>query len=143
MKINVTTEEFRSLILLVLFSDMLSIDDIKESDYKTIVEKLIKSGFKSRLLDFFMNTNSSERIAVKWLIKSFEKKSNIINNINIFPDPTINESKNNDFEEYLNSVIEETIKVVVGKENPNPRKMNEVKEIIFDRLEDKHGVFYE
>ena len=143
MKINVTTEEFRNLILLVLFADILEVDELKDSNYKTIVEKLIKNGFKSRLLDFFMNTSSNERIAVKWLIKSFEKKSNIINNINIFPDPTINESSNDEFNDYLNAIIEETIKVVVGKENPNPRKMAEVKEVIFNRLEEKYGVFYE
>lgn len=143
MKINVSTEEFRNLILLVLFADILEVDELKDSNYKTIVEKLIKNGFKSRLLDFFMNTSSNERIAVKWLIKSFEKKSNIINNINIFPDPTINESSNDEFDDYLNAIIEETIKVVVGKENPNPRKMAEVKEVIFNRLEEKYGVFYE
>ena len=139
MKINVTSNEFKDLILLLLFVDIVSIDDIPESNYKKFLNKMIGTGFRSRLFDFYMNTSPQLRVSLRYLLKTFEKDSNIINNINVFPNPLVNESTSDEYEKYAERLIEETIKTVVNKENPNPEKVEQTKQKVFDRLNEIYG----
>lgn len=152
MKINITPEEFPDIVAMFLLEKMLKPEDVIPSNeaFSTLVNALEGKGAKAPLMAYYWETPSSSRANFKRLSPVFEKKTTQTFGINItgrlteelnefffkkknagpqaapiqdIPEPDL-EEVDSELVELLKSTITMTVKLVTGKDDPNPEKLS-------------------
>jgi len=88
MRINLTSSEFADLVCSFLFDKTMNMDEVVADNdmFDEFVESMKSSGFKARLLHYYMNLSSDQRINYKRIKDVFRDGKNTSEDIHITSD---------------------------------------------------------
>lgn len=126
-KIIVSPDEFFSVIMVFLYDMIVNNEEIllQGKDIQGMIDKMIKKGMKSPLMQFYLNLNSEERLKYKRIKDSFYKKNAGETGIKIDSKKKINEDTNNLPENFydLKDSIKRCITVMRKTKYKNPNRV--------------------
>lgn len=126
-RLNIDKNKFGDLMALLLFNKFFNKEFIDNSElFNRMINDLEKKGFKSKIFEYYFDTDSNLRSRFKQFTKMIEQDRDVAINIWYDDDENINED--------YKQIIKSTVQKVTGKEEPDEEKLNELTEQIINEL---------